>query len=171
LRDVPEALQGHPNEKGRPAGSGRGFQMKKTLQKLAVGFVLAVFLSLLLTCGAELSHGSTSNHSNSLGIVISHTNPNTSVVGTILDGAIVADKDGREGTVLRIHPLGMYGLYDESITFCGDQTGAVSRPDGRILPGDLVFIYRRQAARLIDNVPCFELKSVSRIAPDKKRFK
>lgn len=142
--------------------------MRKTFQKIAVGFVLAVFVSLMLTCGAELSHGTTTDQPNSLGVVISNINPNTSLVGSIVDGQIVADKDGREATAIRIHPIGMYALYDQTIAFCGDQTVKLTKPDGRVIQGDIVFIYRRQAARLIDGIPCFELKSAFPVLTDKE---
>jgi len=141
------------------------------LQKAIGGFILAAFISLMLTCGAELSHGTTTTKPNSLGVVIDQTNPNAAVAGTILEAGVGADKDGREATIIRFHPIGTYGLLDQSIVFCGDQSELITSDNGNAIPGDLVFIYRRQAARLIDNVPCYELKSVSRIMPDKKRFK
>lgn len=138
--------------------------------KVVTGIVLAVFISLMLTCGVELSQATTTGQPNGLGVVIDKPRPNTVSIGTILDGAIVADKDGREGTVLRIHPIGTYALYDESLTFCGDQTVAIANPDGRIKQGDLVFIYRRQASRLLDGIPCYELRSVRALLPEKPRF-
>lgn len=134
----------------------------RTAGKVIAGFFLAVIISLMLTCGAELSHGATIEEEMPRVIreLVQQENPNTSLVGNIIAGAIVFDEDGRAGTALRIHPKGMYALYDQTVTFCGDQTTEVATPDGRILTNDLVFTYRRAASRLIDGIPCFDLRSV-----------
>lgn len=134
----------------------------KTHQRIAIWGLLCFIMALMLSCGAMLSHGRevSTPRPNGLGVVIPTINPNTSLIGSIVNGTFIHDKDGRTATAVTIHPKGMYSLFDEGIAFCGDQADNLSTPDGHILQGILVFTYRRQASRLVDGVPCFELRSV-----------
>jgi hypothetical protein len=141
-----------------------------TLRKIAAGFVLAILISLMLTCGAELSRGETTDElPRVVRELVLQENPNTSLVGNILSGQVVFDEHGRAATALRIHPIGMPLLFpDAGIAFCGDISEQIADRDGRITSGDLVFIYKRAAGRLIDGVPCYELRSVSPILSRRK---
>ena len=138
------------------------------MKKIIIIILLAFIAAMMLTCGAQLSHATTTQRTNAFGAVIGNIDPNMSLLGSIVSGQLVADQDGRNATAIRIHPKGMYALFDESIAFCGDQTDKLSTPMGNILQGDLVFTYRRQASRLVDGVPCFELRSVYPIQEKKE---
>lgn len=131
--------------------------------KIIVGFLFILIASLMLSCGAKIAHGEVTERRVGLGAVVETGNPNTSVVGSLISGEVVTDRDGREATALRIHPRSVYAFYDEGLIFCGDQTARLSSKDGRLIQGDLAFTYRRQAARMIDGMPCFELKAIDQV--------
>jgi hypothetical protein len=118
----------------------------------------------MLSCGVALCHAEgAQERPATLGVVIDHIDPNVSLVGSVVAGQMVADEDGRQGTAVRIHPKAMYALFDETVTFCGDESARVSRADGTLISGNYAFTYRRAAARLIKGVPCFELRSVDKL--------
>ena len=124
--------------------------------------VTMVVLFLCAYCGAT-----TTAHRNSLGVVISDVDPNTAIVGSILEGTINTDKDGRMGISVRIHPKASYTLFDESLMFCGDESDRLSDENGNILNGNYAFTYHRAASRLILGVPCHALVSVDKIVETK----
>jgi hypothetical protein len=145
---------------------------RRTAGKLVAGLILSIMISLMLTCGAELSRGeTTSDLPRVVRELILRENPNASLVGQVVSGGVVYDDHGRAATALRIHPIGMPLLFtDTPLVLCGDISEQVSTPDGRIIQGDLVFIYRRQASRLIDDVPCYDLRNVYPILTKKRTF-
>lgn len=133
--------------------------------KTVAGIILlATLAALMISCGVALCHATEAQERpNGLGVVIDHSNPNVSLVGSIVAGHMVSDADGREGTAIRIHPRGMYSLFDETVTFCGDESARMMTPGGNLLQGWLVFTYKRASPRLISGIPCFELRSVDKI--------
>ncbi len=129
------------------------------LTRTASAMMLLALLLMGAACFVNLARGTTTKNQNSLGVVISPINPNIAIVGSLVSGEMVEDADGRQGTSIRIHPVDVYSFYDEGIVFCGDESARVTN-DGHLLKGDLVFIYRREAPRLIEGVPCFTLRAV-----------
>ncbi len=135
-----------------------------TRKTVAAIVLLSVLAALMISCGAALCRADApETHPTPLGVLVDHSNPNVSLVGSIVAGQMVADADGREGTEVRVHPRGMYALFDETVVFCGDQRDKLTTPDGYTIVGNLVFTYRRAASRLINGVPCFTLRSVDKI--------
>jgi len=139
-----------------------------TRKTLAAIVLLTTLAAVMLSCGAALCRGEVpqapETRPTALGIVVDHSNPNASLVGSVVAGQMLQDADGRQATEVRIHPKGMYALFDETLLFCGDESSRVARPDGHLLTGNYAFTYRRAASRLIDGVPCFALRSVDKIA-------
>lgn len=142
-----------------------------TKSQIAAIILLSTLIALMLSCGAALCHAEgVQERPNGLGAVIDHVDPNVSLVGSLVAGQAIEDNDGREGTVVRIHPLGMYSLFDEAITFCGDEKDKITKTGTNdLLVGNYAFTYRRAASRLINGVPCFALRSVYPIV--EPRFK
>jgi hypothetical protein len=135
-----------------------------TKRQIVVAFLLGLIGLMIFACGAELGHADTTDAlPRVVRELVAQENPNMAIVGNILAGELVFAEDGRAGTALRIHPKGMYGLFDTTITFCGDVSSQVAASDGALTQGDLVFLYKRQAGRLINGVPCFELRSVDHV--------
>jgi hypothetical protein len=90
------------------------------MTKSFVWIAIFLILAIMASCGVALTHAkTTSGHPNSLGVVVGEINPNTSLVASIIGGLFVHDRDGRTATALRVHPKGMYALFDEMILFCG----------------------------------------------------
>ena len=140
---------------------------KKFAAAAIIGFIAAVLLfCVAMTLVSDAT--TTKPRKNSLGAVINDIDPNMAIVGSIIDGNIHQDADGRQGTTIRIHPKAMYALFDESIMFCGDRSDVLTTPDSAILSGNYAFTYRRQASRLIDGVACHELVGVDKIVEEKK---
>ena len=100
---------------------------------------------------------------NAFGAVTPTIDPNITLIGNILSGELKQDADGRLATNLRVHPKYTYGLFDESILFCGDESARLSEADGAIIQSDLAFTYHRSASRLINGVPCYTLVGVDKI--------
>ena len=140
-----------------------------TMEKLGALFMLAMLLAMMLTCGAQLSRGATQTHEvASLGITLNDIDPDQTMTGSLVAGEIVADSDGRLGTEIEVHPMFRYALYNETVTFCGNESQKLTvEGTTRFLPGNLLFIYRRAASRLINGVPCFQLRGVYRIVEPK----
>src|SRR6266481_7981733 len=101
------------------------------MKKMIVGAVLMLLGLLMVLAGLTLSlHATTTNHPNSLGVVISDANPVTSIVGQIVAVNEMED-DERFGVNLRIHPKSTYTLFDVSIAFCrGDLEKLTETHDG-----------------------------------------
>ena len=139
---------------------------KKVACGTLIGFI--VLLIIFFVCMTILGHATTTKpRENSLGVVISDVDPNTAIVGSILEGTINTDKDGRMGISVRIHPKASYTLFDESLMFCGDESDRLSDENGNILNGNYAFTYHRAASRLILGVPCHALVSVDKIVETK----
>jgi hypothetical protein len=124
--------------------------------------ILGIFLLI-----ASFAHCTRTSHETSFGAVINDIDPNVAIVASVVSGEIHTEENGQANTNLRIHPRFMYGLFDESILFCGNEVGRVTNPDGRILQGFYAFTYRRTALRLVDGVPCFRLVSVDKLVEAK----
>ena len=133
------------------------------MKKIVAAFAILALIFLMLAAGSILAHGATAGrHQNSLGVVISDVNPVITLVGKEISAQYVTAEDGRIGTEFRIHPKATYALFDASITFCGDERDKMTN-DGSLLKGWYAFTYKRQAARLIQGVPCYSLVSVDRL--------
>ncbi len=141
--------------------------MTRSTKVLGLLYLGAALMFLLF--GAMVHCTTTTLHTNSFGAVIEDTDLNTAIVGSIVSGEIIEDQDGREGTSIRIHPKEMYAMFDEGIVFCGDEKEHVAQADGSLLVGNYAFIYRRAAPRLINGIPCFELRAVYKIVEPKEK--
>jgi hypothetical protein len=132
-------------------------------QKSAVKTLLPIFTFVgLLLLFTAFAHCTTTSKSNGLGVVLNDIDPNISLIGTIMSGDIIQDDDGREGTNIRVHPKYTYGLFDESVLFCGFEGDRLSE-DNKMLAGNRIFTYRRAASRLIRGVPCHQLIGVDKV--------
>lgn len=120
-------------------------------------FVLAVFFGIFT---AFAHAATTSKRGNALGVVVSDVDPNMTIVATLIAGEPHYDRDGRVGVNLRLHPKYTYGLFDTSIMFCGDIVGMFDNRQTQYQ----ALTYRREASRLIDGIPCHELKGVDDVA-------
>jgi hypothetical protein len=126
--------------------------------------IIALAIAFFILAVSSLGNATTTKpRENGLGVVISNIDPNDALVGSIVSGELHQDKDGRLGTSIRVHPKATYAMFDEAILFCGDESGALSLPDGTILKGNYAFTYRRAASRVIDGVSCHALISVDKL--------
>lgn len=100
---------------------------------------------------------------NSLGVPEFLTNPNTYVLGRLVDGAVM-NENGRYATSLRIAPSFTAGLYTEDLLVCGNVADAF---DG--MTGPVVITYRTHASRKFKGVACHELVSVAKVQNANRR--
>ena len=130
-----------------------------TIRKVAAAIALILFTLAVITIGLTgFAHGATtSKKSNAFGAVTPTIDPNVSMVAAILSVEQHRDRDGRVGLNFRLHPLYSYSLFDESLMFCGD---VVPMFEGKVATFQ-AFTYRRAASRLIDGIPCHELRGVN----------
>jgi hypothetical protein len=130
--------------------------------KVFAAKMLLLVAGIVIAGTLMLAH-CTTTVTNSLGAVISDIDPNVSLVASLLGGEVHEDRDGREGFNLRLHPLYMYGLFDESVMFCGDVRSMLEGKKAAFQ----VYTYRRAASRLIDGIPCHALVGVDDIVKKK----
>jgi hypothetical protein len=126
-----------------------------------------IILAALFLCLAGLmigtGHASTTSRTNAFGAQTITSDPNVTLVASLLGGEVHKDSDGRLGYNLRLHPKYTFGLYDESIMFCGDIRGQM---DGKQTTFQ-AYTYRRAASRLIDGIPCHALVGVDDVKNEK----
>ncbi len=130
-------------------------------KKVAIWFAL---LAILFMCLAGLFIGTghaatTSSKKNAFGAVTITSDPNVTLVASLLGGEVHRDSDGRLGYNLRLHPKYTYGLFDESVMFCGDVRGMLENKGTTFL----AYTYRKAASRLIDSVPCHQLIGIDEV--------
>ena len=107
-------------------------------------FILAVFVGLSRCSTTGNKHGS------SLGVPMLQDNPLMYTAGSLAEQDSVTTVDGNLN--LRIHPLGTYMLFDQSVLLCGmptDKFKGVTQP--------FVLVYERQAHRAVRGIGCHEL--------------
>lgn len=132
-------------------------------REVAGVILLSIVISAMISCGAALCRGveAPPARPNDLGVVLAPPDPNDVLVGSLIGGQEIQDGDGRIGIAIRVHPVATYALYDEGLFFCGNVIDQmVVAGTLQLRPGNLVFIYRRSASRLINGVPCHALRAV-----------
>lgn len=134
--------------------------------KKVVGWFIIVGLLFLCLAGLLIGTGhaaTTSSRHNAFGAATISVDPNVTLVASLLGGEVHRDSDGREGFNLRLHPKYTYGLFDESIMFCGDVRGLLDDHTSTFQ----AYTYRRAASRLIDGIPCHALMGVDDVKNEK----
>lgn len=126
---------------------------------LGVILIAAAIAAFVLFVSSLGNATTTSQHKNSLGVLMYTSNPNIYEAGSIVNYAIIGKS---EGLVIRVQPLATYALYTDEILFCGVPADKI---DGHENP--MVLIYERQAHRLVDGLGCHELVRVSDIKAEK----
>lgn len=130
----------------------------KLFRGIGTFLVLLALLILLLAALAIPGRAAVSKkHDNSLGAVIEYTNPNLYLLGSVADGAVFKDEKGRQLTSVRFQPYETFGLYSESVLFCGDVSRMFTR-------GALAVTYRRVAHTMSGGVACHDLIAVDKLA-------
>lgn len=131
--------------------------MKKVV--CILGIITILFLCLAGFLIGTGHAATTSSKKNSLGAVTITSDPNVTLVASLLGGEVHRDDDGRLGYNLRLHPKYTYGLFDESVMFCGDVRGMLENKSTTFL----AYTYRKAASRLIDSVPCHQLIGIDEV--------
>lgn len=127
------------------------------LQKVGVGALLALIGALMLTCGAELSHGSTIQpRPNSLGLSQSYRNPMAYMVGSVEHVDSFS-----EATNVVFKPFGASMLDTETVLFCGNIERELEGGTNQTL---FVFTYRQNPSRMYHGVACHEVYRVLQLA-------
>lgn len=141
--------------------------MKLKAQKIAIYFAFLAILFMCL-CGLFIATGhatttTSAKKSNVFGAQTLVVDPNVTLVASLLSGEVHEDTDGRQGFNLRLHPKYTYGLFDESIMFCGDIRPMMENKFTRFQ----AYTYRRAASRLIDGIACHALVGVDDVKDEK----
>lgn len=140
--------------------------MKLSEQKIAIYFAFLAILFLCL-CGLFIATGhaatTSSKKSNAFGAQTITVDPNVTLVASLLGGEVHRDGDGRLGYNLRLHPKYTFGLFDESVMFCGDVRGMLENKSTTFL----AYTYRKAASRLIDSVPCHQLIGIDEVKDER----
>lgn len=121
----------------------------------AIVIIAVALLFALVTILVPQAHGSVVGPRNSLGVVMYEDNPLTYKAGTVVDGAVVGN---REATSIRIQPTGTYSLFSESILFCGTPAAMFENKQS-----PLVLIYETQAHRKVEGIACHDLVMVGEL--------
>jgi hypothetical protein len=125
-------------------------------------FGLAALIVLVVMIAATLGHATTtSQHRNSLGVVMYEQNPNVYEAGEVVNYVIL---DHNKGLVLRVQPLAAYALYTDEILFCGVPADKL---DGHENP--MVLVYEKVAHKMVEGVGCHELVTVRDIKGEKMK--
>ena len=124
--------------------------MNTFLRQLGAGLLLAFLTALMLTCGAELSHGATQPRPNSLGILQTYTSPWSYMVGAPVRASLYQHGD-RYYTNVEFKALGASMLNTVPILFCGNQLSAFG--DGRVR----AVTYRTEASRRFQGIGCHDI--------------
>ena len=127
------------------------------IRKAGAGFLIAILAALMLTCGAELSHGATTQpRPNSLGLSQSYRSPMTYMVGSIEHVDSFS-----EATNIVFKPFGASMLDTETILFCGNVEKDLEGGTNQTL---FVFTYRANASRMYHGVACHEVYRILQLA-------
>lgn len=130
------------------------------MKKVAIGFgIIAILFLCLAGLFIGTGHAATTSKTNAFGAVTITSDPNVTLVASLLGGEVHRDGDGRLGYNLRLHPKYTFGLFDESVMFCGDVRGMLENKSTTFL----AYTYRRSASRLIDSVPCHQLIGIDEV--------
>jgi hypothetical protein len=126
---------------------------------MSEGTKVWIAIAILLMCVVATAHCAVSKkHENSIGSVMYMDNPMTYKAGSVRNVAYV---DGGSAIVVRVQPIGTYGLFTEEILLCGgnsiDKFLNMSNP--------MVLTYRTKASRIVEGIGCHELVSVDSIKP------
>jgi hypothetical protein len=132
--------------------------MKKVVCILCIIAILFLCLAGLFI-GTGHAATTSSKKKNAFGAVTITSDPNVTLVASLLGGEVHMDNDGRLGYNLRLHPRHTYGLFDESVMFCGDVRGMLENKSTTFL----AYTYRKAASRLIDGVPCHQLIGIDEV--------
>ena len=114
-------------------------------------FALLTLLGLaivMVTCGAQLSHGKAVTPGEPLGNIVGY-DKNPFIYNA---GAVTAAKSVDGNLLVTFAPLNTYQMYSEKIQFCGD---SIFLFDNKKNP--VVLTYTRQAYRIIEGRGCHEL--------------
>jgi hypothetical protein len=132
---------------------------KKAAYWLGVIGIAALIVAFILAVSAMGNATTTSQHRNSLGVVMYTINPNIYEAGSIVNYAIIGKS---EGLVIRVQPIATYALYTDEILLCGVPADKI---DGHQNP--MVLIYERRSHKLVDGLGCHELVRVADIKAEK----
>lgn len=100
----------------------------------------------------------TSIHSEALGINQPYHNPNTYLLASISKGKVLEDGNGTLSTHIVFQPYNTYGLFTQSVRFCGDVSESFNSKRGA-----LIITYETVAHRRTQGVGCHALISVFRV--------
>ena len=115
-----------------------------------IEFWIIVITAVVFYClCAILAHASTtSQHKNSLGVIIPYENPNLYLAGNIISGALIESGDKRFLNI-RVQPSHTFTLYTEEVLFCRADT-VLEKFINKQNP--VVLIYERIAHDSIDKI-------------------
>ena len=119
------------------------------IRKIAAVLFLSLLMAMMLTCGAQLSRGTTSSRPNSLGAPQEYQSPYSYFLGSARKVTILGS-DEKAFTNVEFAPYGASMLNTETIMFCGDVAGGW---DTRTK----VYVYRRIPHTSYQGVACHEL--------------
>jgi hypothetical protein len=122
------------------------------LAALVIGIVLGV---------VALAHGATTKHGNSLGVVITQSNPNSYLAGNVTNVAF-AGSPKNYGVDVRVQPMGAFMLYTQEVLFCGDPSTMFA---GKHNP--MLLVYETRDHHTVEGIGCHELRGVHDIVSEK----
>jgi hypothetical protein len=130
--------------------------IKDWLEATAFIFLLCLVVIIMLTTTAHCEP--TSIRSEALGINQPYENPNTYLLASISKGKVLEDDNGTLSTNIVFQPYNTYGLFTQSVRFCGDVSESFNSKRGA-----LIVTYETVAHRRTQGVGCHELISVFRV--------
>lgn len=122
--------------------------------------VWALITAVAFLCIGAYCTTTKKTHGDSIGVLMTQDNPMSYKAGSVIAVAYVA-KD--KGLVVRMQPIGTYGLFTEDILFC---YVPVEKFLNKTNP--MVLTYRTKADRMVENIGCHELISVDSLKPKEK---
>lgn len=137
--------------------------------KIGAWFIVILALLFMLGAAVSIAHGKTTPQSNSLGAVITSSNPNVYLFGALacdhFENACMVMKDAhnRLYTNIRFNPYNTPMLNDEPVLFCGNVVDAFSDKGGPI-----IVTYARKASLNYQGIGCHELVSVFNVPAPKE---
>jgi len=130
--------------------------MTKSLgAKGIIAFLVAIGICSIAHCTTS------SKHTNSLGVVMQQTNPNSYIAGNVTNVEF-AGKPENYGMVVRVQPLKSYTLYTEELFLCGDPSDLFA---GHSNP--MVLVYETLSHHMVEDIGCHELKAVRDVLPER----